>query len=144
MTPRRGVKLCGLGVKVYVSRGAIVSTKLCGRRDGSAALAVLGAAAAHAAGVKHAEVAERGDEYKHADREADVPVGDGEVRIVAGAEPIKEQRHDADKGGQEEGGKTSSEAHQKRRKPAEIAERNSKENTLAAGPGDIVGTIHLN
>jgi hypothetical protein len=44
---------------------------------------VLGAAAAHAARVKNTEVAERGEEYNDADREADVAVGDGEVRIVA-------------------------------------------------------------
>ena len=90
------------------------------------ASAVLGAAAAHAAGVKHTEVAERGNQHNDADRETDVAIGDGEVRIVAAAEPIKEQRHDADECGQEEGGKTRRQGHQKRRKPAEIAKRNSE------------------
>src|SRR5246500_1974768 len=106
-------------------------------------LAVLGAAAAQAAGVEHAEVAECKDEHNQADGEADVAVGDGEVWVVAAGDAVEEQRHDAEEGGEEEGGKTGRKAHQKRRKPAEIAKRDSKENALGAGAGDIVGTIHL-
>lgn len=132
----------GLDVEVYASRDEIVSA-CWGEGDGGAALAVLCVAAAQAAGVLNAEVAEREDKHKNADGKADVAVGDGEVRVVAAADAVEEQRHDADEGGQEEGGKTGSEAHQKRRKPAEIAERDSKENAFIAGAGDIVGAIHL-
>jgi hypothetical protein len=106
-------------------------------------LAVLGAAAAHAAGVLHAEIAECQDEHNDADGEADVAVGDGEVGIAAAGDAVEEQRHDAEEGRQEEGGKTGCNAHQKRRKPAEIAERDSKEDALGAGAGDIVGAVHL-
>jgi hypothetical protein len=108
-----------------------------------AGLKVLGVAAPHTAGVLDSQIAERENEHDDADREADVAVGDGEVWIVAAGDAVEEQRHDADEGGQEEGGKTGCHAHQKRRKPAEIAKRDSKENALAAGAGDIVGTIHL-
>jgi hypothetical protein len=104
---------------------------------------VLGAAAAHAAGVENAEVAEREDEHQDSDGETDVAIGDGEIRVVAAGDAVDEQGHDADEGGQEEGGKTGCHTHQKRRKPAEIAKRDSKENALGAGAGDIVGTVHL-
>ena len=103
----------------------------------------MGAAAAHATSVEHAEIAEREDENDHADGEADIAVGDGEVWIVTAGEAVDKQRHDADEGGEEERRKTCSEAHQQRRKPAEIPEWNAEKNALAAGAGYIMKTIHL-
>ena len=104
---------------------------------------MLSAAATEAPSIEHAEIAEGKDEHDHPDGKADVAVGDGEVRVVAAADAIEEQRHDADEGGQEEGGKTGGKAHQKRRKPAEIAKRDSKENALGAGAADTVADSNL-
>ena len=109
--------------------------------DGSA---VLGAALAHyAAGVDDAEVGKGSDQHDDADREADVAVCNGEVGVVAAGDAVDEQRHDADERGQEEGGEAGGETHQQRRKPAEVAERNAKQDALLAGESDIMNAIHL-
>ena len=100
-------------------------------------------AAAHAARVLQPKISKRQRHDDDADGKTGATVGPGEVHGVVGGLGVEQQRHDGDKGGRKERGKTRSETHQKRLKPAEIPEGDSKKHAVPPGPIDIVCCSHL-
>lgn len=101
------------------------------------------AAANRASCVKNAQVRECNDQHNYADRESDVPISVREVRVVAADNAVEKKCHDADECAEEEPCETCGETHQQRRKPAEITERDAKEDALLAGAGNIMNAFHL-
>ena len=96
----------------------------------------------HTPGPLYPKITQRQRHHRHADREPSVAIGKLILRNAVRHSLFHQQHHDRTKGRCEERGHTRSRPHQKGREPPQIAQRDSKKNTVASRTFDIVLSSH--